>query len=236
MLTVKPPYWKCINHSHPLARGLVGCWAFNEGTGNRVNDLARQDNAGTITGALWTPGEDGWALDFDGSNDHITVPARASLSFPNNVPMSIVMSVKRDGSGSLLDKYDVPDTEYVLGLSSTAIYFWIYDKVEAEYIGRRAPIFGTDKYYHLASVYDGGTTCSAVKIYVDTAQTDNQNFKSVGTFITMRETSQELAIGRANSGLQADFDGKIGSVMMWKRALSAEEIVWLRREPHAMFH
>jgi len=35
----KPPYGSRIDPTHPLAQGLVGCWLFNEGGGNKVFDL-----------------------------------------------------------------------------------------------------------------------------------------------------------------------------------------------------
>ena len=42
--TSKPPIGSQIDWSHPLAKGLVGCWLMNEGGGNVVNDIARRNN------------------------------------------------------------------------------------------------------------------------------------------------------------------------------------------------
>ena len=44
----KPMYGVLLNTRHPLARGLVGCWLFNEGGGNTVFDLSDNFKHGTF--------------------------------------------------------------------------------------------------------------------------------------------------------------------------------------------
>jgi len=46
----KPMYGVLLNPYHPLARGLVGCWLFNEGGGNSVFDLSGYGNHGMLGG------------------------------------------------------------------------------------------------------------------------------------------------------------------------------------------
>lgn len=59
--STRPPSGSQLNAGHPLTRGMVGCWLFNEGAGMTVYDLLGQ-NDGTITnppssgqGGLWVP-------------------------------------------------------------------------------------------------------------------------------------------------------------------------------------
>ena len=81
---VKPYRGTPLNKNHPLARGLAGCWVMNEGTGFKVFDLSGNGNTGTMTGMTnsdWVPGTDGYALDFDGTDDYIAVGDRSSLQF-----------------------------------------------------------------------------------------------------------------------------------------------------------
>jgi hypothetical protein len=47
--------------------GLVGAWGFNEGTGTTLGDSSGNGRTGTITGATWTTGRFGQALNFTGS-------------------------------------------------------------------------------------------------------------------------------------------------------------------------
>jgi hypothetical protein len=45
----KPPAGTIIDRTHPLSRGLVGCWLFNEGSGQLINNLCTTGN-GTFVG------------------------------------------------------------------------------------------------------------------------------------------------------------------------------------------
>ncbi|MBF0430810.1 MAG: hypothetical protein HQK83_05995 [Fibrobacteria bacterium] len=49
----------------------VAHWDFNEGTGSILTDLSGNGNNGTIYGAQWVSGQEGNALDFDGSEDWV---------------------------------------------------------------------------------------------------------------------------------------------------------------------
>ena len=51
----------------------VAAWHFDEGTGLTVYDETKNDNDGTITGAVWTNGKYGKALIFDGIDDYVKV-------------------------------------------------------------------------------------------------------------------------------------------------------------------
>jgi DNA-binding beta-propeller fold protein YncE len=61
-------------------KGLVGCWNFNEGTGNTVYDNSGNRNHGAIHGAAWTTGISGSALEFDGIDDYVELTDPISLS------------------------------------------------------------------------------------------------------------------------------------------------------------
>ena len=37
---IKPALGSTIDFNHPLSQGLVGCWLFNEQTGNKIYELA----------------------------------------------------------------------------------------------------------------------------------------------------------------------------------------------------
>ena len=49
---VKPPRGARLDPGHPLSRGVVGYWLFNEGVGGRVNDLSGNGNTGVWHGTL----------------------------------------------------------------------------------------------------------------------------------------------------------------------------------------
>ncbi|MFA5293857.1 MAG: LamG domain-containing protein [Phycisphaerae bacterium] len=54
---------------------LVGWWKFDEVSGTAANDSSDYNNNGTVYGgATWTTGQIDGALNFDGSNDYVSVP------------------------------------------------------------------------------------------------------------------------------------------------------------------
>ena len=58
----------------PLSDDYVNSyWKFNEGSGNTAFDSSGHNYDGTIYGATWTTGYSGYALDFDGTEDYITL-------------------------------------------------------------------------------------------------------------------------------------------------------------------
>jgi hypothetical protein len=60
----------------------VALWRFDEGQGNIVRDCSGNQNDGTIYGAQWCDGLYGIALDFDGTDDYVSVPHSASIVSP----------------------------------------------------------------------------------------------------------------------------------------------------------
>jgi chitodextrinase len=72
----------------PPPPGLVGAWAFNEGSGTTAADASGNGNVGTITGAQWTTqGRFGDALSFDG-NSTVRVANAPSLNFTSAMTLS----------------------------------------------------------------------------------------------------------------------------------------------------
>ena len=69
-MILKPPLVTLLRQGHPLSKGLVGCWLFNERGGDSVYDASGQGNTGTLTdmdpATDWVVSEKGSALDFSG--------------------------------------------------------------------------------------------------------------------------------------------------------------------------
>ena len=61
------------------ATGLVAAYSFSEGSGTTVADISGRGNAGTLSNATWTTGENGTGLSFNGTNAWVTIPDAASL-------------------------------------------------------------------------------------------------------------------------------------------------------------
>jgi hypothetical protein len=52
---------------------LLAYWSFDEGSGSIAHDYSGHDYDGLIHGADWTTGYSGYALDFDGNSDYVSV-------------------------------------------------------------------------------------------------------------------------------------------------------------------
>ena len=88
-----------------LSENLVGFWNFNEGNGTIAYDYTNYHN-GTLTNmdadSCWnssTPLVNGYALDFDGTDDYVEILDHDELSFGNgssDSPFSIVAWIKLD--------------------------------------------------------------------------------------------------------------------------------------------
>ncbi|KKL28913.1 hypothetical protein LCGC14_2370410 [marine sediment metagenome] len=75
----KPWPSEFIDHSHPLAKGLVGAWIMNEGAGNKAFDASGNINSGDLlsgTKPIWTPG----GLDFGTIAEEKRVDIQSKLS------------------------------------------------------------------------------------------------------------------------------------------------------------
>lgn len=68
-----------LNNAYPSYANLLyddyisSYWKFDTGSGNTLYDSSGNDYDGTIYGASWVTGHSGYALDFDGLNDYVSL-------------------------------------------------------------------------------------------------------------------------------------------------------------------
>src|SRR5215207_6053765 len=68
---------------------LRAAYAFDEGSGTTVKDGSGNNNTGTLSNTIWTVGQLGTALAFNGSTSRVSIPDSASLRAPT---MAITVS------------------------------------------------------------------------------------------------------------------------------------------------
>ena len=80
----KPKPGVRIDPLHPLSRGLVGCWLFNEGAGSVLYDISGGGHHGTLTNMEpptdWVGSLHGGGLYFDGANDYVDTNLTVDLT------------------------------------------------------------------------------------------------------------------------------------------------------------
>lgn len=226
-MMIKPFRGIQLNKSHPLARGLVGCWLMNEGSGSKVHDYSGNDKKGTLQNMEetdWVAGMDGGCLYFDGSDEYIHIP---NYSSSNNKAVSLFAWVKprsfADFEGVVSNlKEEVPYPGYALYTHG--------DGTVGTYLGahrRSSNSLSQDIWSYIGFTYVNGS----LKLYI------NKDLVRTDTLIAyVGSDALRIANFYVNSELPARiFNGHINNVVVYNRALSPDEIRWLYSEPYAMF-
>ncbi len=218
MPLLKPPRGIQLNRSHPLARGLVGCWLMNENGGNKVFDLSNNRNTGSLTNVTWTPGGVTIAASvsrivsaasgFNASEGSIEMLVKPTWNYNDGIPHQFWDTYGGANARFILRKVAGGNTELLTNTTSrgTFVYAWAANTL-----------------YHV--VLNWGTN----ELYV------NKSLVHTFTAGGLGPRATTLYIGDHASYANYAFSGNIYYFCVRNRALSATEIAWLYREPFAMF-
>lgn len=227
----KPLRGARLNLFHPLARGLVGCWLFNEGCGDKAYDLSGYGNYGTLVNMLPSAPGSGWAgnkfgggLDFDGVNDFVTPPLLSSyftdtatvvfwLKLANDPPIDgTKVGLGFGGAGTNITHYPYTNGNLEISVFSNTRHIAAYNNTA----------FDKSKWHQLAITTTPGA--GNYKLY------QNGQFVTSGTGPATLSMGSGIYIGRNSNRY---LEGFINSVYLYNRALSASEIQQLCMYPYA---
>jgi hypothetical protein len=202
------------------------------GSGTSWTNLTSNNITGTLVNGPTFNSGNGGAIAFDGSNDYVNLGINPSCYSPTGFTIdSWVKLTNNSGANPILCIYNSStlssNNEYVFGLGNSRLYGWVYDSTNAAYRGRYVTIssfIANNTWCNLHMVYDGGTTNSSVKLYINSIQLDSVDF-GAGTFVSVRNTSSPMAIGVINGGVGGPLNGSMASLKYYTRALSAQEIL-----------
>jgi len=231
-LRQKPLLGVPVNWSHPLARGLVSCWLMNEGVGNKIYDLSGNKNTGSFYGdTKWVPGKYGPCLSFDGDGDYVNLGNSNIFDITSN---TISMWVKTGTSVNqryVLDSF-VGDSPYPFALRLLAngkMRYLIFDGTNFPLIDSSVTVVDNN-WHHIVGKRD--TSTDKIYIYIDSVERGNTT--DTTTLSTFNNNNLYLGV-KGDFSASTYFNGTIDNVMIFNRALIAQEIAWLYREPFAMF-
>jgi len=232
----KPLPGSGLLHGHPLARGLVGCWLFNEGSGTRANDIAHGNHGllGNGTAAA-VPRWQGQGIWFDGMTSYIQVPYTSGLRPPQ---ISVVASFVWNG-----DTASNHDVCFHLwnGLDGPS---YISYGMAAYRTAGPASSMGIGVTGGIAEIPVTTPTAEALTHWAMTADgtrfrgyiNQQLQFDVAAAGPVYHPTSDPLRIGclRPDTPNFHPFAGSIYLVQIWSRALLPSEVQWLHAEPYCM--
>lgn len=211
---------------------MPGVVAFWRGQGSAADELGTHSGA-VNAGVGYAAGRIGQAFAFDGLTGSVEVPFASDLDdFSTSFTMALWV---KGGASNTMDcsidcqsllatpSYGIeisPGNDFVDGAnvslrtnSSGGVVYW------SDANGGGYPLAATT-WYHLATTYDG----SAVRLFVNGLEVGNPQ-QVQGSILSMRR-SDRLSIGSGAGKRVAGelFDGLVDDVVVFSRALSAEEI------------
>jgi hypothetical protein len=214
---------------------LVAYWRFDETACTTATDSSGHNNTGAVSGADWTTGKVGGALNFQGGSwgaeDHVVVPDSSSLSLDTNrmtIAMWIYPTDLEHPYNTLIEKSNAPQSPSGLD--------WIVTPRSAD--RQDYPTFGVDwnsdnitdgdervdgntiltvnSWNFIAVTYDG----AAMRFHVDGVE-KGTTAKADGT---LPNHHSEIWLGASRVWGGEAFYGLIDEVRIYNRALSSAEI------------
>ena len=225
-----------IDWSHPLARGLTGCWLMNEATGEIVGDCGSRRNNGTFhyssAASVWKPGKYGSALEFGTERCIDCGTDKFGCDLTNEISVVALVNQNASQVNTLFARSGYVRPCRLSAYSSGRFKWWVYTD-------------GTDCTINSTSTHaTDGSECVQVagiwrpgdgRLYVNGIQEADESSSSGS--LSFVNDSQPVGIGGTYEAGNYYYcwNGKIEYVFVYNRALSAKQVRWLYREPFAMF-
>ena len=206
--------------------GLVGYWPLNDGSGYKAGDSSGNGNTGTITGASWTTGKKGGALNFNGSSDYAAASTTPALDMVNTDMTVSAWIYIAGGAGTyriIASKNDgLNSPTYEFGISNTNKILW-YQEFGGSALKFSNTSPSLNQWHQVAFVFNDSAKTGT--FYLDGAADG-----AVSGLIGMETTTAPLYIGvdaPTGANEMSFFNGKIDDLRIYSRALSATEIAAL---------
>lgn len=211
------------NLSAAASDGLIAWYKMDgSGTSMTATDSTGNGNNGTLNNFTlngttngWVPGKIGNALQFNGSNNYISVPAITSFNNASQITVSGWLKKPDTNVGFIATVYGGLDTTSKIQILCVGshLYTVLGDGSQGHvvYGGTASPFDGT--WHHFAVTYDG----TAIRNYID----GKLDFSQAATF-TSSATNAPFVIGTRGGG--AFWNGLLDNIRAYSRALSANEV------------
>lgn len=221
-----------------LDSGLNAYFSLDDGTSGATpttaNDSSTNGNAGTLTGGpTWTTGQIGSAVDFDGTDDYITVSDADTLDVVDSRNFTLSGWFNRDTfttDDTILAKSNgqaASDTGYNVYIddSTDKVTFVANDGTD-QYKLESTSTFTATGWHHYTVVWDDSGS-GQTKLYIDGTY---EAATATGTFSNVNSLANSVAFRLgAESDAGNPFDGKLDEARLYSRALLSDEVAQLYR-------
>lgn len=208
---------------HPVA-----FWSFDEGAGGSTADSSSFESDGTLnnmeTSSCWLPGAFGTAIEFDGVDDFINCGSDPSLNLTEELTFEAYIKLttkKADYKNTVFNAADDASfSGFRIRTGDAKLNFLIGDgSVWHKISGQNE--FTLNQWHHIVVTYKAN---EFVKTYVDGVVDRNQSINySIASSSTARTISQSGSLC---------FSGMIDEVIVYNRAISADEVLMAYQGVH----
>ncbi len=227
----KPPSGTLPNFSHPLMRGILGQWIFNEDTGLYAYDSSGYNNNGLLIGMSFPPIiTSGWGtrggrsgLVFDNTNDYLDCGANNKLAGKSFSIVAWALRTALASADPIVSQGSTGDNKWLhFQYSSDNTFRFGFYNNDLDTVAAYTDI---TNWHHWVGTYDHLTNLRTIYrdgavVAQDTATND------------FMPTSFNIYIGKFGTSW---FRGLIGDVRIYNRALMPDEVMILFLSPYCMF-
>lgn len=219
-----------IDWSHPLSRGLVGCWLLNDS----AQDLVL-GKLGTLNGgANWVSTQKGKAINLDGVSDYVDcgtndrmVKHRLSIAF-----LAFIPSGGSTGANLITKTETVYDDGWKIQLYYPAPEIWLHHNRSGNnlWVKTVSNIFTINTWFSGVVYVPDTNLATDVKIWVNSKEIAH-GYDANGSGSLNDGTSSRVIFGTTQK-LSTYALGKLAYVYIWDRQLSPSEIQQLYIDPY----
>ncbi|MHC4084411.1 MAG: LamG-like jellyroll fold domain-containing protein [Planctomycetota bacterium] len=205
---------------------VVSYWSFDEGSGATAYDSAGSNDGTLVNGPTWTTGQLDGALSFDDVDDYVEVPDDPSLRFTQYDSFSVSFWAKPSTGGYVFSKLNASPQSGIFGYALR----WLSDTNKFQFMTQKSGINNVfvdtsnnsvhpGIWYYGTAVYDNKN----MKVYLN-GELKGTNFFGLNTGSTSPDNNFAIGVRLLPSILEQYFGGIIDDVIIFNKALSAEEI------------
>jgi hypothetical protein len=217
-----------INPLHPLSRGLVGWWLFNEGGGPTAFDYSTSNKNGTLTnGVIYRGSTFGGSVVFDGVDSYINLGTPIVTTYPFTLSAWFLSFGSTGASQGIIAIADATGVNrHLINLSSANPPLLTAQSQVFPTIGSISDgIVEFNSFTHACAVFASATSRTLYKNGINVG-TDTTSVSPTG----LTDTLFGL---RLISGSEAPLNGFIDDIRVYNRALNDIEVQGLYRSPYA---